>query len=229
VQKRSNVRKTVQKDLPYLWQDEVIFANLAKKCEADDKDERREALDFVRVMMQENLSHARHVENERLTYFGFATASCAAAISLMNNTADVTLLKLVGTLVLLLIAVIGFFLTKRWSNAFDRHLDFARGCYFLLHNHLFKDSRSCENTKAFQEAYKEGIFINDSPSSKAGQHLEHLPLYCFKIRDPSFQAFGMLERLLGNKRTNKLFSIYYSSLITFLYCFLLYYTYNFIF
>lgn len=116
----------MQKDLPYLSQDEAIFADLAKKCEADDEEERKAALDFVRVMMQENLSHARHVENERLTYLGFATASYAAALALMCTTAGFILLKLVGTLVLLLIAVIGFFLTKRWSNAFDRHLDYAK-------------------------------------------------------------------------------------------------------
>ena len=39
-------------------------------------------------MLQENLQHARHVENERITYHGFFAAMVAGALALIAGMAD---------------------------------------------------------------------------------------------------------------------------------------------
>ena len=40
-----------------------------------------EKYDFIRSCMQENLQHARHVENERISFHGFYAALSAGALA----------------------------------------------------------------------------------------------------------------------------------------------------
>ncbi len=86
-----------------------------------------EELKFFFDCAKENLSHARHVENERLTFVSLFLVSMGMILeyllSLLENEPGVAL---VLTIALLLFDVICTLLLIRWNNVFQGHMALAQ-------------------------------------------------------------------------------------------------------
>ncbi|MBQ6808124.1 MAG: hypothetical protein IJP07_03025, partial [Firmicutes bacterium] len=69
----------------HIYEDEAFLGQLTKKKETAPPDAIDEdASSFIQAMLSENLNHARHVENERLTYCTVATALFGAAAAFIG-------------------------------------------------------------------------------------------------------------------------------------------------
>ena len=149
--------------------------------------------DFLIQCFSENLEHARHVENERLTFNSIFLALVAGAIAF-----DEFLKPPMDFLIFLFLIAAGFLsiiLTARWNNAFERHLFYAQQCYKLLHKELFSIPTMRHDPEGSQR-YREYI-----------DGLDELPLYCFKINHPV--AYTKAGRLLFKLNTKTLYTTFY--------------------
>ena len=139
---------------------------------------------FLTECMKENLAHARHVENERLTFNSIFLALAAGALAFADSL-DSKLSVLVY-LALVLAGFLSILLTARWNNAFKRHLFYAQECYKMVHINLFDGA-------------------DDKPTSLIGPGesipgLKDTPAYCFQIRKPiAYTSFGEMLYRLGTK------------------------------
>lgn len=88
--------------------------------------------DFVSELFEQNLEHARHVENERLTYCGCFTALIGGGLAILSGISS-NALCLVLTIIFLAVSILSYSLNERWSNSFDHHIQYAKGCYYILH------------------------------------------------------------------------------------------------
>ena len=199
----------------YMWDDEqytLCKDGIVSKGIDSDK------YHFVLSMLQENLQHARHVENERITYHAFFAALAVGALAFisgtMNNSADnVSLINLcISIFVCFILIILGYItlqLCERWTNAFERHLEYAKGCYYFLHKTLFEHSDSEKKAEIYeklQETIKiEKYYGEDHGIPESKLKLFCMPLYCFRIRHPVLSS--TYEKLFGKNvsRTKVLF------------------------
>ncbi|MBQ8975597.1 MAG: hypothetical protein IJ072_07765 [Oscillospiraceae bacterium] len=91
--------------------------------------------EFLVACMQENLEHARHVENERLTFMSIYMAVVAGALAFVNEQPHIIRIGL--TLLLIAVGIITLVLTKRWKDVFNELMNNARICYNIAFNTLF--------------------------------------------------------------------------------------------
>ncbi len=158
----------------------------------DPKDLKPEHIDFLQSCMSENLNHARHVENERLTFNTVFLALVAGVLAFGGDIDDPKILFAVY----LSITIAGFLsilLTTRWNNAFDRHQSYAQECYKLIHKHYFGNVSRDEECKDIKELI---------------DGLGEVPLYSFKIDSPiAYTPIG--EHLLYKPRTRTLYNAFY--------------------
>ena len=75
----------VQENIKYMWDDPHY--SLRKNSRRGNSIDQNK-FNFVLAMLQENLQHVRHVENERITYHGFFAAMVAGALALIAGMAD---------------------------------------------------------------------------------------------------------------------------------------------
>ena len=97
------------------------------KNEPPTPEARAELLTYLQTCFSENLNHARHVENERLTftsiYIAMVIGAVAVVFGLENNwVAFIVALLLTG------FAVIALILNHRWQGIFDKHKDKVKTC-----------------------------------------------------------------------------------------------------
>jgi len=147
-------------------------------------------VNFLSMCMTENLEHARHVENERLTFNSIFLALVAGAMAFADS-----LHHSIAFGIYFFLTVAGFLsmvLTVRWNNAFNRHIFYAQKCYKMLHIHFFGDADECPD-KGHTDEVIDGL--ND------------IPLYCFKISRPI--AYTKLGELLYKPRTKHLYISFY--------------------
>lgn len=158
----------------------------------DPKDLQTHHIEFLLSCMSENLNHARHVENERLT---FNTVFLALVAGVLAFSGEIQNQKVVFY-VYLAITLAGFLsilLTVRWNNAFDRHQTYAQECYKLIHRHYFGDVARNEESKQVKELI---------------DGLGEVPLYSFKIDNPiAYTPIG--KNLLYKLRTRTLYNAFY--------------------
>jgi hypothetical protein len=83
-------------------------------------------------LMIANLKHARHVENERLSFNSIYIAVVAGFFALAFDFAN-PLLTMFFIGILLIISIIGFLFTKRWSDVFAEHSRKAQEIALLLY------------------------------------------------------------------------------------------------
>ena len=169
--------------------DDYTFEHsLWKRFEGKDLDEKQ--VSFLSQCMTENLEHARHVENERLTFNSIFLALVAGALAFANS-----LPSLIAFGIYFFLTLAGFLsmvLTVRWNNAFDRHLFYAQKCYKLLHINLFG--------KVLQKN-------EDCETPESIEYLNELPMYCFRINDPV--PYTKLGEILYKPRTRHLYIAFY--------------------
>ncbi len=215
---------------PYLWE----------LTHGEDYDESQES--FIQTVMQENLNHARHVENERMSLLVGIAALVAGVLavgggmltSAMEKASDrdilvsalefATILLILG--VTLLVLVLCKRLNTRWNMTFDRHMFYARSCYYLLHRsnfelndrglkddpHLMPADLTVTETddkelkyevtkRAFQEDFK-------LKEGQSAAELETMPLYCFGINKRVDR-----HNVVDSRSTKKYFDIFYNVLL----------------
>ena len=146
---------------------------------------------FLQNCMIENLNHARHAENERLTFNSIFLALVAGALAFSSSFP-----AHIAFFIYLAITMAGFLsmlLTARWNNTFQRHVYYAQQCYKLVHRDLFGDAPGDECSK------------NDRWESIDG--LDDIPMYCFKIYSPI--AYTPLGKNLFKIRTKVLYNTFY--------------------
>ena len=215
---------------PYMW--ELNYT--------DEFDESQEA--FVQAAMQENLNHARHIENERMSLLVGVSAMVAGVLAvggsllttaLGNASEHQSLIFYLEILTVVLVfavvmsvVVLAKRLNSRWNKGFDRHIYYAKSCYYLLHRSNFElnDKGSVEAIIPMPEnlaedrnipekeadritkaAFKEEFSIK-AGNQKAG--LQTMPLYCFDIN----RNVDRKNRVFM-KSTKKYFDIFYTVLL----------------
>lgn len=170
------------------FDDYTFHHSLWKRFEGKKLNENQ--CNFLSQCMTENLEHARHVENERLTFNSIFLALVAGAFAF--GTALPPLISFGMYFFLTIAGFLSIILTTRWNNAFDRHIFYAQKCYKLLHINLFGDvEESSENWE----------------TSESIDYLNEIPMYCFKIRSPI--AHTRLGDLLYKPRTRQLYITFY--------------------
>ena len=146
---------------------------------------------FLSECMKENLNHARHAENERLTFNSIFLALVAGALAFSNNFTEQ-----ISFFIYLAMTFAGFLsmiLTAKWNNTFSRHIFYAQQCYILIHKHYFGDGEAPdENDK------KTGEFISG---------LNDLPMYSFRIYSPI--SYTRLGKKVYRTRTRVLYNTFY--------------------
>lgn len=149
-------------------------------------------------------------------FHGFFAAMIAGALALIAGIVDkeniLNLLISIGICFLLMfLGYITMKLRLRWSNAFDRHMEYAKGCYYFLHKTLFGGKKSASRKlkyKDLQEALKIEKRYNNDKSMKAKIKLDSMLLYCFNIRN-SASPENNRNIFQGNtKRTKVLFQAF---------------------
>ena len=184
--------KREKAEMNRLTDENSLWARLEGKALSDAQ------IAFLQNCMDENLNHARHVENERLTFNSIFLALIAGVMAIANALPEV-----VAFFMYLAITMAGFLsmlLTVRWNNAFSRHLFYAQQCYVLIHKHLFGDREGDE--KAEGDRWESIDGMND------------IPMYCFKINSPI--AYTPLGKMIYKMRTRVLYNSFYIMIQIFL-------------
>ncbi|MGE5652849.1 MAG: hypothetical protein ACM3ZQ_01090 [Bacillota bacterium] len=77
--------------------------------------------------LKENWQHARHVENERLSFTQFYAAIAGAVVTMLSQWFDKGR-ELVFALAsfLLLLSILGLLLAHKWGQTFDKHMERGR-------------------------------------------------------------------------------------------------------
>jgi len=129
-------------------------------------------LGFVQLMLKENLNHLRHAEMERLLYcIVVAIASLGSFVLLA--AVDHPLVKAGIALLLLVFILLTKELSERWGFVFDRHMEYAKRCYLILDEEIFKDA-----PKLTQKPEDKEEFVLEDEVTGLG----HYPLYSFGIK-----------------------------------------------
>lgn len=85
-------------------------------------------LAYLQHCVSENLNHARHVENERLTftsiYIAMVIGAVAVVFGLENNWVAFTV-----SLILTVFGLMAMLLNMRWQGVFDDHINEAKSCH----------------------------------------------------------------------------------------------------
>lgn len=147
------------------------FNNGDKDC----KEIRTQKIDFLKTVFSENLSHARHIEMERMTFNSIYTVLIAGIFAFVNTSNKSCVNDcILNYLVLFFGFITGFILfciSIRWKDVYKRHLFYAKVSYIYLKDMLFPDEKTVEMegcSKYLNEEFE--LFDNEKIFS----------LYCFK-------------------------------------------------
>lgn len=183
-----NFRKRYEKTLAA--SDARIYADsLWKRYESIELNDAQ--VEFLTECMEQNLEHARHVENERLTFNSIFLALAAGSLAFAGSMAVEFSVMVYAAMVAA--GFISILLTARWNNTFNRHLFYAQECYKMIHKSLFRD------------AWAKAPDLIETVESISG--LADTPAYCFRIRKPI--AYTRLGELLFRPRTKNLYISFY--------------------
>lgn len=84
-------------------------------------------IDYLKHCVSENLSHARHVENERLTFTSIYIAMVIGAVAVVFGLENNWIAAGVAAL-LTVFGIVSFHLNDRWQGVFDDHMSKAAEC-----------------------------------------------------------------------------------------------------
>ena len=89
-------------------------------------------MDYLKHCVSENLGHARHVENERLTFTSIYIATVIGAVAVIFGLDDRRIAVIVSA-VLALFGLMAMLLNMRWQGVFDDHMHMAEQCQRQWH------------------------------------------------------------------------------------------------
>ncbi|MGE5652848.1 MAG: hypothetical protein ACM3ZQ_01085 [Bacillota bacterium] len=82
---------------------------------------------YLLECLKENWQHARHVENERLSFTRFYAAIAGAVVTILFRSFDKAReLVLALAVFLLVFSVLGLLLAQKWGQTFDSHMERGR-------------------------------------------------------------------------------------------------------
>ena len=84
-------------------------------------------IDYLKHSVSENLNHARHVENERLTFTSIYIAMVIGAVAVVFGLENNWIAAGVAAL-LTVFGIVSFHLNDRWQGVFDDHMSKAAEC-----------------------------------------------------------------------------------------------------
>lgn len=158
--------------------DYLYFKSIFVKFNNSDNDCREiraQKIDFLKTIFAENLSHARHIEMERMTFNSIYTVLIAGIFAFVNSNTKSTI---VNELILLFGFFTGFILycvSIRWKDVYNRHLLYAKVSYIYLNDMLFPDLFPYEKTVEMEGCSK---YINKEFELFDNEKV--FSLYCFK-------------------------------------------------
>ncbi|MBR3053538.1 MAG: hypothetical protein IKG59_05335 [Firmicutes bacterium] len=199
--------KEIKKTNRTLWQ-RASFDPEAAKNGIIPKELDPDQKEFLYNMMDENLDHARHIENERITFNSIYIALAAGVMAFISTIPEYNIKM--GIIVLLFaMGVIAMLLTYRWNSAFKRQTYYAKKCYIMLHRAIFPKGPEEEyRDEAPSKANHNGGDLADEDELLPG--LTEAPAYCFSPKDPVTQESNYFARWAHNKmKTQKLFLMFY--------------------
>lgn len=158
--------------------DYLYFKSIFVKFNNSDNDCREiraQKIDFLKTIFAENLSHARHIEMERMTFNSIYTVLIVGIFAFVNSNTKSTI---VNELILLFGFFTGFILycvSIRWKDVYNRHLLYAKVSYIYLNDMLFPDLFPYEKTVEMEGCSK---YINKEFELFDNEKV--FSLYCFK-------------------------------------------------
>lgn len=163
-----------------------------------------------------NIEHARHVENERLTFNSIYIAIIAGFFAFAFNKTPI--ISVISAFLLLIVSMIGLLFTKRWSDVFDCHMEKAKEIALLVYG----DEDSNEYEHICNKYY---YFKHDYRYYATMRRLNKLKQNNPKITYEESAAginFKSLRHSLCQIRTKNLFYIFYIIVICALTALLIY-------
>ena len=154
------------------------FKSLFEEFNNGDKDCKKiriQKIDFLKTVFSENLSHARHIEMERMTFNSIYTVLIAGIFAFVN-TSDKSCVNdcILNYLVLFFGFITGFILfciSIRWKDVYNRHLFYAKVSYIYLKNMIFSEGQFLGINEFDEYLKEESILFNNE---------RIFSLYCFK-------------------------------------------------
>ncbi len=140
-----------------LWEREELFTRELNENENE----------FLIACMSENLEHARHVENERLTFNSIYMAMVAGVLAFVYSLDAPKGFAIGITALMIVLGLLAIMLTMRWDQTFDQHIEYAKHCYRVLHIRNFPE---------FNDKYDP---VEVDPN-EAIEGLQDQPAYCFR-------------------------------------------------
>ncbi len=87
--------------------------------------------DFLSTMICQNLDHARHVENERLSFNSIFLAAMAGFVSIAFSSLDKPIILYPILLFLFGLTYVGLIFTERWTAVYKGHFEKAKALVLL--------------------------------------------------------------------------------------------------
>lgn len=176
----------------------VKFSNSDNDC----REIRAQKIDFLKTVFSENLSHARHIEMERMTFNSIYTVLIAGIFAFVNINAESSV-KL-NELILFFSFFTGFILfcvSIRWKDVYNRHLFYAKVSYIYLKDMLFPEEKTVEMegcSKYLNEEFE--LFDNERIFSlycfKPAHITDVVPKFNFKICFKTYLYFLFLDIII---------------------------------
>ena len=148
-----------------LWQ-KIIENQIGKKYDVSfDKSQ----ISFLQNCMNENLSHARHAEIERLTFNSFFVALTAGALAFISQTMQDKIIAFIICILMIVFSTINLVLTHRWNTCYSRYMYYAKKCYKTLRIMMFGYNDNDNPLLCREHIDDESLEINE------------YPIFCFNV------------------------------------------------
>ena len=92
--------------------------------------DQNDLIEYLKHSVSENLNHARHVENERLTFTSIYIAMVIGAVAVVFGLESNWIAAGVAA-ILTVFGIVSFNLNDRWQGVFDDHMSKAAECDHL--------------------------------------------------------------------------------------------------
>lgn len=139
-------------------------------------------ISFLQNCMNENLSHARHTEIERLTFSSIFAALTAGGLSFITQNTQNMCILFITCVLMSVLSFINVLLTLRWNTCYRRYMYYAKQCYKTLRIILFKYNDSNIELKSREN-------IDDNFSK-----IKEYPIFCFNCvsNQPKFMSARLI-------------------------------------
>lgn len=174
------------------------FNNGDKDC----KEIRIQKIDFLKTVFSENLSHARHIEMERMTFNSIYTVLIAGIFAFVNTNSKSCI---VNELILFSGFFTGFILfciSIRWKDVYNRQLFYAKVSYVYLNNMIFPEGQFLGINEFDKYLKEESILFNNERifslyCFKPAHITEVIPRNRHKLYLKTYQHFLILDIIIG--------------------------------